>query len=365
MSNAYGYSRPTAKLVCLSCRQSNIRCEPSPHAPSVACSRCARKGLMCQYVPADAPAPQPTTPTYHRSVPAAPAELPYTGPPPTNLRPRYSGGAYPDLSLASHGQPAAPQGYAGYASTGYTPNGGAAYPAGSVNYNAGPSATRTWSSTSTASPKAASSSIEDRNLFSVAYKNIVGSRRASWRVLSSIEAKERTKGRAAKADVVRDYKEKVERELVEVCDEVIALIENHLVPAVESDEAKVFFHKMLGDYHRYVAELAPPSSPSRSSRATSALTSYTTSMSLAKAELLPTHPAPRPRLNFSVFKYDILDSPKAAVELAREAFDDAIVDGDTLSEECWKDTAIILQLLRDNLVLWTAEMKLDDEEAAQ
>lgn len=62
-------------------------------------------------------------------------------------------------------------------------------------------------------------------------------------------------------------------------------------------------------------------------------------------------------LNFSVFYYEILNSPERACRLAKAAFDDAIAELDTLSEESYKDSTLIMQLLRDNLTLWTSDMQ--------
>ena len=62
-------------------------------------------------------------------------------------------------------------------------------------------------------------SNEERNLLSVAYKNVVGARRSSWRVISSIEQK--TEGNEKKLAMVKEYKEKVEKELKVVCREVL------------------------------------------------------------------------------------------------------------------------------------------------
>lgn len=63
---------------------------------------------------------------------------------------------------------------------------------------------------------------EDRNLLSVAYKNVVGTRRSSWRVISSIEAKTMEEGKVA---MVKEYKQKIEAELEVVCNEVLVSFE--------------------------------------------------------------------------------------------------------------------------------------------
>ena len=61
-------------------------------------------------------------------------------------------------------------------------------------------------------------SDEQRNLLSVAYKNVVGSRRSSWRVISSIEQRATSEEKQALA---KEYREKIEKELKDVCDEVL------------------------------------------------------------------------------------------------------------------------------------------------
>lgn len=75
-------------------------------------------------------------------------------------------------------------------------------------------------------------------------------------------------------------------------------------------------------------------------------------------ELATTHPIRLGlALNFSVFYYEILNSPDRACHLAKQAFDDAIAELDTLSEESYKDSTLIMQLLRDNLTLWTSDLQ--------
>ena len=76
---------------------------------------------------------------------------------------------------------------------------------------------------------------------------------------------------------------------------------------------------------------------------------------VAQTELTPTHPIRLGlALNFSVFYYEILNSPDRACHLAKQAFDDAIAELDSLSEESYHDSTLIMQLLRDNLTLWTS-----------
>ena len=88
--------------------------------------------------------------------------------------------------------------------------------------------------------------MEERNLLSVAYKNAVGSRRAAWRIITSVEQKEKTKGNEQQASLAREYVVKVEAELQKICDRVLALMDKHLIPASSAGESKVFYFKMKG-----------------------------------------------------------------------------------------------------------------------
>ena len=96
--------------------------------------------------------------------------------------------------------------------------------------------------------------VEERNLLSVAYKNVIGARRASWRIISSIEQKEESRGNEDHVTIIKEYRGKIEAELSKICDGILNLLESHLVPSASSAESKVFYLKMKGDYHRYLAE---------------------------------------------------------------------------------------------------------------
>lgn len=87
-------------------------------------------------------------------------------------------------------------------------------------------------------------SVEERNLLSVAYKNVIGSRRASWRIISSIEQKEESKGNASHVEKIQSYRVKVETELANVCTDILKVLDENLLPSAQSGESKVFYHKM-------------------------------------------------------------------------------------------------------------------------
>jgi 14-3-3 protein beta/theta/zeta len=199
---------------------------------------------------------------------------------------------------------------------------------------------------------------EERNLLSVAYKNVVGARRSSWRVISSIEQKTETNERKQKMS--KEYRDKVEKELRDICGDVLKLLEDYLVPKATNSESKVFYLKMKGDYYRYLAEVA---GDNRKSVVDASEKAYNDAFDIAKGEMQPTHPIRLGlALNFSVFFYEILGSPDRACHLAKQAFDDAIAELDTLNEDSYKDSTLIMQLLRDNLTLWTSDAQGDEAE---
>jgi len=200
---------------------------------------------------------------------------------------------------------------------------------------------------------------EERNLLSVAFKNVVGARRSSWRVVSSIEAK--TEGNERKQAIAKEYREKIEKELSDICYDVMSMLDKFLIPKASNAESKVFYLKMKGDYYRYLAEVLGQNKPEVIGESEKA---YQAAHDISKDQMQPTHPIRLGlALNFSVFFYEIMNSPEKACTLAKQAFDDAIAELDTLNEDSYKDSTLIMQLLRDNLTLWTSDQK-DEEEAA-
>ncbi|RZS29354.1 hypothetical protein BHM03_00063071, partial [Ensete ventricosum] len=159
--------------------------------------------------------------------------------------------------------------------------------------------------------------VEERNLLSVAYKNVIGARRASWRIVSSIEQKEEGRGNHDHVAAIGAYRGRIEAELSSICAGILRLLEDRLIPAAAAADSKVFYLKMKGDYHRYLAEFKTGSE-----------------------------------------RKDAAENTLAAYKAA-QAFDEAIAELDTLGEESYKDSTLIMQLLRDNLTLWTSDMQDD------
>lgn len=207
-------------------------------------------------------------------------------------------------------------------------------------------------------------SAEERNLLSVAYKNVVGARRSSWRVICALEGKHESN--EEKSRMLVEYKLTIEKELNAICDEVLELLEK-LAPEDGQDgenadqEAKIFYCKMKGDYFRYKAEVGGDEKKTEATKKSEE--SYSKALELSSTSLPPTHPIRLGlALNFSVFYYEIRNSPDKACALAKKAFDDSIAELDKLQEDCYKDSTLIMQLLRDNLTLWTSTQDQEEDE---
>lgn len=158
-------------------------------------------------------------------------------------------------------------------------------------------------------------------------------------------------------------KKKVEDELKQLCGDVLKLINDHLIPNPENVQAKIFFLKMKGDYHRYMVEICGDNSSARENLIKDAEAAYQEATDIANAELGPTNPIRLGlALNYSVFFYEIKHNPSDACELARKAFDEAIEGLEDVPENVYKDSTLIMQLLRDNLTLWKSELDGDGQD---
>merc|ERR1712050_332189 len=121
-------------------------------------------------------------------------------------------------------------------------------------------------------------------------------------------------------------------------------------------ESKVFYQKMKADYYRYIAEFSDGDAKSKA--AENARVAYKDATDVAEKDLAVTHPIRLGlALNYSVFQYEVLQRPEEACNMARKAFEDAIAELDSVAEDSYKDSTLIMQLLRDNLTLWTSDQE--------
>jgi len=210
-------------------------------------------------------------------------------------------------------------------------------------------------------------SIEERNLLSVGFKNVVGAKRTAWRIITSLEVKEQDyyinilNENAWKLSEIREIKFKIESYLHAICGEILKLLDEKLIPHANGVESKVFWYKMKGDYHRYIAEYERDNI--KLLHANKALFSYQQAMDEA-GTLKCTNPILLGLvLNFSVFYYEIMADKEKACSMAKKYFDSAVNEVDFLEGEEFKDTTLIMQLLKDNLALWTTADSDDGEES--
>merc|ERR1712014_209638 len=113
---------------------------------------------------------------------------------------------------------------------------------------------------------------------------------------------------------------------------------------------------MKGDYYRYIAEFT--SGDAKTNAADDAKVAYDEATTFAGKGLAVTHPIRLGlALNYSVFQYEVLNNPEEACKMARTAFEDAIAELDNVAEDSYKDSTLTMQLLRDNLTLWTSDQE--------
>merc|ERR1712224_472046 len=177
--------------------------------------------------------------------------------------------------------------------------------------------------------------------------------------LTSIETREESKN-SKHLTLLREYKKKIEEELNKYNKDILKLLDEHLIPNNKDDnEAFVFYQKMKGDYYRYISEYATGEEHGKVSDG--ALKSYTEAKDTAEKHLKTTHPIRLGlALNFSVFHYEVMNDSQKACQLAKTSFDEAIADIEQLDDDVYKDATTIMQLIRDNLTLWTSELEGDD-----
>ena len=201
---------------------------------------------------------------------------------------------------------------------------------------------------------------EERNLLSAGYKNIISDKRSSWRLLNNMERKEEEKKNTVQSANVKEIKDKIEKELNTICAEIQSVIDKYLIPNAVDVENKVFYLKLKADYYRYKCEFS--NGKDFDEACANAEKVYKEAYELSNKEMPITNSTRLGLdLNFSVFYYEIKGLKEEACNIAKNAFDEAMKSLDDLEKSRAKDTLLIIQLLKENLILWTNEMNGEEE----
>ena len=201
--------------------------------------------------------------------------------------------------------------------------------------------------------KAGDVSADERNLLSVAFKNLISGKRAACRTIVAIEQNPKYQ---KFSDALATYKSTIEGQLTKDCQTVIEMINQKVLAKDCQPEAKAFFIKMVGDYYRYIAENAKGTGLDEVKNA--ALKAYEEANEIT---LPPCNPIKLGlALNFSVFHYEVMKNHAAACKLADEALQNALDKIDELEEDDFRDAKSIIERLKENLTLWKEEEEDDN-----
>ncbi|ONK74175.1 uncharacterized protein A4U43_C03F3580 [Asparagus officinalis] len=204
---------------------------------------------------------------------------------------------------------------------------------------------------------------EERKLISFAYKKLVTTRRSSLIFLSKKEEEEENE---EKLKLIKAYKGEIKAELEGICNRILELLDEYLIPMVTTSESRVFFYKMMGDYNRYLAEIK--AGDERKEAAMKTLEAYEEAQKTASCHLGPSDPIRLGlALNCSVFHYEILNQKEKGIRIAQQAFQEAAVDLNKLArgDPTYTERLDIIKLLRRNFTKWISDgKKLDGQSTS-
>eukprot|EP00917_Polyrhabdina_sp_WS-2016_P020176 GHVP01043204.1.p1 GENE.GHVP01043204.1~~GHVP01043204.1.p1 ORF type:complete len:248 (+),score=44.72 GHVP01043204.1:3-746(+) len=192
---------------------------------------------------------------------------------------------------------------------------------------------------------------EERGLLSLVYKNLISSKRGCLRLLQTKEKRLVEENKINESELLGDIKKMVEQELWDCANDLQELLQKSIIPNSKDGESIVCYRKMSGDYYRYIAEFSE--GEMKKMAQFNAQAAYENAMRKAEESLPVAHPTRLGLcLNYSVFFYEILGDNQTAVDIAKKTFEAAVKDLEGIHDEVYKDSTLILQLMRDNLNLW-------------
>ena len=200
---------------------------------------------------------------------------------------------------------------------------------------------------------------EECDIISTGFKNMISDKRASWFTLNSMEHKEKKKKRNTVKEI-KEIKNHIENEIRETCKELQDLIDKELLPKNEEDEILVFLYKLKADYFRYICEFAEGNE--YQDNLIKAEEFYKKAYEIADKKL-PIINCNRVSvaLNYSIFLYETKKDKKSGFDIAQNTFKESMKFIDDLEKPKYRDTLLIIQLLKENIIFWNSEMG-DEEE---
>lgn len=197
---------------------------------------------------------------------------------------------------------------------------------------------------------------DEDNMLAAAYKHLLDSKRTSRRNLITVEHMDSVA--PLEASMARNYRERVEGELLALCTEMLTVIGNWLAsPRAQSSEpeSNVFYWKLYADYKRYAAE-ATADMLDRAAVVAESRAAYERAEQMGRDSLRPIDPIRLGlMLNYSVFLYQMCDQHRQGHDLAKQAYEDAVAEIDAIEDHMYDESMLILRLIRDNLSIWVKE----------
>ena len=204
-------------------------------------------------------------------------------------------------------------------------------------------------------------SKEERNILSAGYKDILFDKRENWRFLNLMEKKE-LKKKSKQVIYIKEIKNHIEKEIKKIVEEMHNLIDNYLLKNCEDKdkESKIFYLRLKADHYRYLCEIS--NEKELENNLNQAEKYYKEAYDLANKELnLINNERIGLALNFALFYYEIKGNKKEGYNIAKNCFEETMKYFNDFEKFKAKDSLILIQLLKENLIFWSSEMNEEEQ----
>ena len=201
---------------------------------------------------------------------------------------------------------------------------------------------------------------EECDIISTGFKNMISEKRSSWFTLQSMERKEKKKKKNTLKEI-KEIKNHIENEIRETCKELQDLVDKELLPKNEENEVLVFLYKLKADYFRYICEFAEGNE--LLDNLIKAEEFYKKAYEIADKKL-PIINCNRVSvaLNYAIFLYETKKDKKNGFDIAQNTFKESMKFIEDLEKPKYRDTLLIIQLLKENIIFWNSEMGEEEEK---